>query len=319
MIIATIALAAAVLTPTFDPGAGVYAYAFDPHTDGTTYYCGNPATPWWIADTAVRHTPDGDDIVALAPTPGAWDSRHVCDPDVIAGEFGHDGHTYRWAMFYTGTADPWGDGTQNSVGIALSDDQTEWVHLDRPLIPNPKPGTRAWGVGQPSAIPMFDQSTVLLTWTGPNEAAKSAGVFAQIIDLADVDHPVTISGPWWTGLVKNADLAVDPAAGVIYASHSGDQSPDGTPAFVSTTEHVDRIPLAELVAGRTGWERVAVIDVDVMTHNSGIITNDWAQTGPELEVIVAGNGRIRMPDVLYTYRPHHVTITTRAGGGLVAS
>ncbi len=116
--------------PLFQPAAGNY-YNYCPSVmeleDGSryTYYCTN-GTSGNITDyIAVRKgTPNGDGSYAwgaektvLAPTAGTWDSRHVCDPSVIAGEFSYNGTEYSYLMAYLGCDT---DFNNNEIGLAVA-------------------------------------------------------------------------------------------------------------------------------------------------------------------------------------------------------
>ena len=83
---------------TYAPGApGTYAYAPSAVTEGgRTYYfsCHNDvggviADSVWFAQ-AVKGKVRRQQSV-LDPSPGGWDDHHVCDPSVVAGNFGYAG------------------------------------------------------------------------------------------------------------------------------------------------------------------------------------------------------------------------------------
>lgn len=105
----------------------------------------------------------GTKSLALSPSIGGWDSIHVCDPDVVKGEFRYDGHTYNWAMFYTGCDTL--DNTHNQIGIAFSDSlDGPWIKWSgNPLISYPR--DKWWGVGQPSVVSLDEKGQILLFYT----------------------------------------------------------------------------------------------------------------------------------------------------------
>ena len=54
----------------------------------------------------------------LEPTENSWDSRHVCDPSVVKGEFTYNQENYNYLMAYLGCVTS--DNTSNEVGLAVS-------------------------------------------------------------------------------------------------------------------------------------------------------------------------------------------------------
>jgi hypothetical protein len=86
--------------------------------------------------------------LVLAETPGTWDSAFTCNPKVIAGKFQNplgDRQTYKYAMYYVGTASV--NGLDNSIGVAFSNDGIHWKKFPHPVIPSTS--QRGYGVGQP--------------------------------------------------------------------------------------------------------------------------------------------------------------------------
>lgn len=121
----------------------------------------------------------GKPTIALRPTQGnrAWDSRHVCDPDVVAGQFRYAGTTYTYAMFYLGYSDKTEDGrdipvnNRNQIGVAFSNDLFgAWVKYHGNPIVRFRPLSH-WGVGQASATcidPAAGRLMLFYTRSGPS-------------------------------------------------------------------------------------------------------------------------------------------------------
>lgn len=155
------------MSPLFQKSTGDY-YNYAPcmiQTDEQTkyvYYCSNRVSGeivdyiCWRKGTLENGVwVWGDENVAFGPSQGEWDQWHVCDPDIIKGEFSYNGHTYTWAMTYLGVAQ-W-DCNANQIGIAFADSiEGPWVKFSQnPIIT--APNTTSWGVGQDSMISL-DQS-----------------------------------------------------------------------------------------------------------------------------------------------------------------
>lgn len=133
---------------------------------------------WWCAPGAAPNGHPGDTILyrtrntstgAFGPTyrvltatgTSSWDGNHVCDPEVVRGQFVRpdDGRTYLYAMYYTANRRQTGtcpngtpkDSTENSISIAYSNNGINWVTTSRnPVIGFAGPSC-SYGVGQASA------------------------------------------------------------------------------------------------------------------------------------------------------------------------
>jgi hypothetical protein len=187
------------------------------------FYCGNPGegviTDWIILNCRNKEMANRE-FVALMPTAGEWDSRHVCDPSVVQGSFELDDEPYEYAMFYTGTQDPEGKGFGNSIGVAFAKKLVgPWIKRRSPLIL--KAPESEWGVGQPSATAIVN-GQVLLTYTRSNRNRMCA----LQIDLANANTPEVIKEEWILstgGLADdemiNGDIAFDSKNDIFYMVH----------------------------------------------------------------------------------------------------
>lgn len=119
------------MAPLFEKAKGDY-YNYAPcliQLDNSTkylFYCGNRESStivdyicWKKATLNNGVWTWSSENVAFGPSESDWDMCHVCDPDVIKGQFDYNGHTYSWAMTYLGVAQ-W-DCNANQIGIAFSD------------------------------------------------------------------------------------------------------------------------------------------------------------------------------------------------------
>jgi hypothetical protein len=233
-----------------------------------------------IRDHIVHFTRRGDTpSIALAPGPaGAWDSYHVCDPTVIAGQFKLNGAVHRYAMFYLGNdldASP-----NNQIGVALADDlDGPWQRLPNPIVANPVPG--AWGVGQASAVSVDRRGKLLVFYTWGVH-----GTFGHVreVDLSDaarpiVGEPITLStaglmstegGSDW---LNNFDVVLDELRDCILLVREQHPNPTSAPRFITGSLEVASIGREELLRGGGTWCRVATIDGALTgfarNHNAG--------------------------------------------------
>ena len=159
-------------------GGPVYDYSPSviTSTDGTTqdvWWCGgrSASDPANFTDT-IKHQEFGftgglhvtiADHTVLGETVGAWDSVYVCNPSVVEGTFVNplgDGVTYGYALYYVGTAAS--NGTDNSIGVAFSNDGDHWVKYPTPVLQTATTGGIYYGLGQPNASDPGGSAVTLL-------------------------------------------------------------------------------------------------------------------------------------------------------------
>jgi len=141
------------------------------------YYCANASSQAFSDHIFFRLAEGGsgaclascaEQHLALRPSEGAWqwDSRHVCDPEVIKGRFWLGRTEYMFCMFYTGKSMEDGDDCNgNQIGAALALNLQDvlagrWVKLAHPVVRFDGDKKQCWGVGQPSAttVSVFDDA-----------------------------------------------------------------------------------------------------------------------------------------------------------------
>lgn len=150
------------MAPLFQKASGEF-YNYAPcmiQVDPTTkyvYYCSNRTSSeivdyicWRKGTLENSEWVWGEENVAFGPSASDWDCCHVCDPDIVKGQFQYGGHTYTWAMTYLGVAQ-W-DCNANQIGIAFADSiEGPWIKFSQnPIIH--APNTTSWGVGQDSMV-----------------------------------------------------------------------------------------------------------------------------------------------------------------------
>ena len=165
----------------------------------------------------------------LEPTADTWDSRHVCDPSVIKGEFKYNDEDYSYLMAYLGCVTS--DNTSNEVGLAVSKTPAgPWIKLgSNPFCDYELNGNAGfqWGYGQPSLVSVDKKGQVLLFYTVGD--GSSTYELVERWNLSDLNNPVMVSDGskrvLTRGLknlngtqdyISNADFAYDPSSGRIY-------------------------------------------------------------------------------------------------------
>lgn len=264
------------------PGAAVGRYGVYDYTP-SVIQTGNLRQFWWCGlganpllnsqrtDTILYESIDtvtgqiiGPKIV-LAETPGAWDSEFTCNPHVIRGQFTNplgDGLTYSYAMYYVGTE----KGTNNSIGVAFSNDGMEWKKFPKPIVPSTYPF--GYGPAQPVPYNSDQKQSVVLFYEdddpsgAPNhhiEASSTDGVHFQYVGTLtteglDPDNPAASWG----------DAAYNPTDGFWYAAFNLPSRDPATTAGI--TEHgsygieLYRIPQNSLLTGQTPWQELKTFD-----------------------------------------------------------
>jgi hypothetical protein len=332
------------LSPLFEPPDRTYAYApclvQGTHADERRlFYCAN-TVPGDVTDHICcrrgQRSGDGwhwgEPTVALSPSPerGAWDSRHVCDPEVLQGRYRWGGRAYSFALFYLGT-DAEGS-THNQVGVAFADSlEGPWVKYGEPLVrytPAEErpigeaggwPVYRNWGVGQPAATPVDGQGRVLLFYS---RADTQRGEEVVELDLSDLDQRVLAGAPQRVpgdglaakGPLASIAVAYDPSRDRFVMVREGDRpAADGRfPAFVSSSVQVATTPMSTMASGEGRWSVVANIGPEATgwarNHNAGLLrTLDGRLPDPDRLTVVVSTAETydtAPPDFgwLWTYR-----------------
>jgi len=299
---------------TYAPAApDTYAYAPSAVTvAGRTYYfsCHNDvsgviADSVWFAQAVkgkVRRQ-----LSVLDPSPGGWDDHHVCDPSVVAGDFGYAGARYSYAMFYLGTDR---DSTGNQIGVAFATDLAgPWVRSPSPIVGIPPGAASTWGVGQPSATTV-DAATgsVLLFYT--DGTAGTAGYRRHLVlgDAGDwvVGAPerVTTAGLGEEPL-HNFDVAYDPRLDRFYMAREAGPRPADAPTYISERIEIDSIAAPDVTTGtwRVEGEITPAMTGLARNHNPGIVrtVEGTLPAGDRIDVVVSGSTTGPFPQSLFSY------------------
>ena len=243
---------------------GNYAYAPFALSNDVVYYCGNPGYSR-VDDVIVRANPDGSEQIVMRPQ--KWASKHVCDPDMVHGEFWYNGVKHSKLMVFTGTADPYLNGTCNDVGIAVGDG-FNWTMVSTPLINDNCSGRDDWGVGQPSVTSIDGKGQVMVFYY-----RHAVGLRALHVDLSNVNYPKKYKD-WHTGIADiQTDVAYHPSSKQFIVLTAG-QFTSSHPNYISSTERLWKIADADMWSGNA-QRRTLIREFNLAdkTHNGGIVTN----------------------------------------------
>lgn len=320
---------AQLCAPTKD---GIYNYCPSvlEEADGTRYlyYCTNRESYKIIDYIGCRRgtrNADGSytygaETVVLAPTAGAWDAHHTCDPSVVRGDFTYKGQSYRYLMAYLGCTSY--DNQDNEIGFAVANDPMgPFVKIaDTPTIPYVREGDAwQWGVGQASLVSRDKGSRVYVFYT--EGTATRTHEFVDEWDFADLENPIRLSHTdlATTGLttrtgggdyIGNADFAYDADSNSFYMATDSHPYPSDEPNYI--TEYFRVAYFAGDDVTRVRWNELEHIGPAetgfARNHNVGLVRDayGWLPGGNSLTVYYTGAGK--GANALWTYRLHAYTL-----------
>lgn len=273
----------------YDPPAGFYSYAPSVVDDGATTWiwsCHNDEFRRIKDHIYLTEIVEGEVVssrsVLQAGPAGTWDSFHVCDPSVVRGRFGYQGHAYRYAMFYLGNdVDA---SAHNQVGVAFANHPAgPWVKYPGPLVAFDR--VDQWGVGQPSAVSLVPGTgRVVLFYTRGDTSTRA---YHQVLDLTRMERwrtsdPVLLpttgltghdGGPDW---LNGYDVAYDRGRQrfhVVREQHP--YPPEGeNPWWIGPSVQVASMDVDDALRGRGSWRVEANVDAALTgfprNHNAGL-------------------------------------------------
>ena len=240
-----------------------------------------------------------------------WDSRHVCDPSVVKGNFTYNEETYSYLMAYLGCSSS--DVTLNETGLAVSKTPAgPWIKVAfekdgvtklRPIVPvtDFTDNQKCWGTGQPSLVSVNEAGEVLLFTSVGIETATFTNLrhydFSNLNDVKLIDEQRTIMTTGVVGtstgasFINNADFAYDKEnQRVLMVKGRQHYNADGKlPNQIESILDVYYIDDTErtgvgsvLFAGNNTtkqWKLMGSINQDLTgflrNHNPGFITNEY--------------------------------------------
>ena len=211
-------------------------------------------------------------LPVLTETPGAWDSVYTCNPKVVRGTFANplgNGETFTYAMYYVGLGPV--NGTNNSIGVAFSNDGISWKKYPQPVITAETQDN--YGVGQP-ALYNNQRGTIRMFYEDNSyglhhvEATSSDGVHFDKLGTLTANGLDPNSLGW-------GDMAYDPDTGYWYAGFNANPRPPFTTGGVEEkcaySISLYRITDAALLTGSTPWELLTNIDTSLNGYEQNFI------------------------------------------------
>jgi len=334
-----------------------YRYAGSTIQEGNTrwmFYCGN------LHDNVTRDhillrkaTRSGNRWLwsnreSVAVWPGlanTWDHRHVCDPDVVAGEFWYRQpeqarqERYNYALFYTGASV---EGGYNQLGWAVAksldgpwykvvgngaDAMTDALVLvgDAPL----------WGVGQPSATTVQGGRVMLFYTRGDSGDSGGTRTVRRVFNLSDANNPIaegseltlTTDGLTQIGGLPDPSnhggaFMYDWSTDRFWLTRSGHPMPEKVPCRDQVSSHTQlaSIPAAYMWNGITDTDGDGVNDVTWTVHRDlqipgsdlsfdpGFVRNPWGGIlQPGKVPMLVSTSALVCDYWLFNYRIHEYT------------
>lgn len=354
------AQAAAKSLPEFEPEKnGIYNYcpsAFEEAGVRHIYYCANQkerevtdAIGYRRAELIAGIWQYSEEIVVLEHSKHwtGWDTSHVCDPDVIKGNFRYQGEAYSYLMAFLGCKTT--NNQNNEIGLAVAKaPEGPFLKLDElnPFInftPDHSTAQRKeifqWGVGQASLINLDKQGQVALIYTHGH--IRGTNLVLERWDLSDLSEPAPLGERYKSdisnvGLIgrdlrptslNNADALYSAVDGHIYLVADGwphyieDLDTPGEPSFISSTLRLLRSSsihspeqLSTLDLSKDGWMQIGEVTPDQSGYprnsNAGFVSDPfgWALSPDEAEILYSVSEVMQPNHSLWTYRVHHIRL-----------
>lgn len=245
------------------------------------------------------------ETIVLQETAGTWDSAFTCNPHVVRGTFVNplgNGTTYTYALYYVATNKS--NGTDNSIGVAFSNDALTWVKYPAPVIQTRTSGGVHYGAGQPDVVNTQGANSSAITMVYEYNDGSIHGVRHFEVTSTDGVHFSGFPGSQLTTaglqntLTTLGDLAYDPAAGMWYGVY--DQSlraPATTGGFVERGQmgvQLYRIPAASLLSGSTPWTQLDTVDTNMTGYESNFIGTILRDPYGNVQYVGSGSNGIEL-------------------------
>lgn len=255
--------------------------------------------------------------------PPRFDEFHVCDPEVVGGQYPYGTAIYSWALLYS--ANDHDSAFGNRIGIAFSNSlDGPWIRSKTPLVDFDFSGTnaKAWGVGQPSVLPDPNPSAFILLYT--RGTANSTGTVWQRVEVTgDLQNPFKLTemrpvnaagilrkDQQTPDVLHNAAYALDPNTNLVVAVRPLGPAPATFPTFVSDTVEIDTIPISDLFSGNGSWKEIRRFGEEQTgfqrNHDPGLVKDSrgYLPVG-DLQILLTVSrdcgGKNCFPDELWTY------------------
>jgi hypothetical protein len=309
---------------------GQQRYSYCPsivkEADGTihVFFCGTQNMIMVDNIYHIRINPDGNQtpakIVLRPGSSGSWDDHHTCDPSVIKGNFSMDGNNYQYAMFYL--SNMYGV-YYNEIGVAFSNDleAENWVKYPNQVIKKTWSydgdqgiggNNKSWGVGQPSAVSLDKQGSVLLTYTiGDLDGTRIVWTEIDCSNMNTYTAPTACTTMVKTGLSKidytgtdvttNSDFAIDQTNNKIVMVRPVHPNPSIYPTHVEEAVEIAYMPLDDFLRSTGKWTPMLRITPAISryprNHNPGIERNAYGEIENWEEPVIYYTVSLAAPDV----------------------
>lgn len=299
---------------------GVYNYCPSVLVEDSVglFYCSNSES--YVVRDSVYYRELRDDYKpkeVLTSTEGSWDSVHVCDPSVVAGDWVYNGEHYKYLMAYLGCSSL--DNQQNQIGLAVFNSRCSgWIKVgSEPFIKcnydSSKKEYFQWGVGQPSIINLGEGIVAVFYTEGTWNLTCTKCAIYDLSDLNNIqfvdstvvgDNGLLQSDGVSRDFLSNGDFALSgDTLYVVCDIHPFDEGVLSCVPSVSgiyrTTIEVDNF-LTELE--NCEWELVYKIDEGDRNHNNGFVRDESGYLFDEYVITTVGCERGNFADSLFTYR-----------------
>lgn len=280
------------------------------------FYCSN-TTPYKVIDnicysnaeiTSENNILFKNRYTVLTPTAGAWDSVHVCDPSVIAGNFSYHGSTYRYLMAYLGCDTT--DCQKNQIGFAVSNSLSEgWIKIDaNPVVRHNYDSSQSgfqWGVGQASLVSIDNAGHILLFYTEGTYSSTSTKVMeidASNLDNIQVLSQSNVSTNGTNDFISNADFAL--SGNTLYMIC--DKHPFGG-SVLSIVADASCVYSCEYTSlDQVTWNKVYTVGSSVTgftkNHNCGLCRDIYGHLAENSVVYTSASEFSDFSSSLYSYR-----------------
>lgn len=254
---------------TGDNRNGVYNYCPSSFIDDEEgiFYCSNE-TPYIVQDSIYYTDSEHAPVKVLSPTKESWDSVHVCDPTVIAGDWSYNGETYKYLMAYLGCSTT--DNQNNQIGLAVSNAKDHgWIKVsNQPFISytydNRHTDAFQWGVGQPSLLNIGNGFAAVFYTEGTwNLTSTKCAVY----DLSNLNNPVYID----CTTVNNAGLTQIDDNSPDFMSNA-DFALSGTTMYVVCDTHPFGLGLLDCIPTVS---KIYKTDIDIANLLGSLKTCMW--------------------------------------------
>lgn len=296
-----------------------YAYAPSVVKEGDTYhvfYCSN-ARKGKIKDSIYYRRCVKTDTGFIYSKPvevlsagNGWDSMHVCDPSVIAGDFMYQNTSYQYLMAYLGCSST--DNQDNKIGFALSNDCLNWNKVENLCISetfDEQSDAFQWGVGQPSVLTTAEGRLLLFYTSGSADLTCEKikifedGNFDQLKEAGEFAIR-NMAGDF----ISNADFAWN--GGQLVTVCDRHPFSEGTLSDISDASDIytaDISSYEDLVS--VEWKYIAGIDSCVTgfdkNHNACLV-RDWNGCYQREVVLSVATQKQNYIKSLWTYRLYFI-------------